>query len=257
MSTAIDPRIADRRKAVAEHGARKGLRKMLGLLLLCGLVGGAVWFVQSSALDVDIVAVHGAVRSDPEAVLNDHGVGENTPVWLAQWRASKIEEALLASPWVKDAVVTVSIPDTIEVDVLEYQGTAWVQGSGGWALVAPEGAVLQRKRAPQGELPRIAVVADTAVGGIIEDGEVMGAIEFALALGANHAIEVAEREGALWATVDGHEVNLGRAEAMADKGRALAALLATGIEPGVEVNLVAPTRPALSPTASEPEIDQP
>ncbi|MDH3471511.1 MAG: FtsQ-type POTRA domain-containing protein, partial [Acidimicrobiia bacterium] len=163
MSTAIDPRIADRRKAVAEHGARKGLRKMLGLLALCGLVGSAVWFVQSSALDLDIVAVHGAVRSDPGAVLAQHGVGEDTPVWLAQWRASDIEESLKAHPWVKDAVVKVAIPDTIEIEVLEYEGAAWVQGATAWSLVASDGAVLSIDSSPDSVLPRFDLVVDAVV----------------------------------------------------------------------------------------------
>ena len=256
MSTAIDPRIANRRRAVAEHGARRGLRKMLGLLALCGLMGSAVWFVQSSALDIDIVAVHGAVRSDPGAVLAQNGVGEDTPVWLAQWRASDIEESLKAQPWVKDAVVKVSIPDTIEIEVLEYEGAAWVQGAMAWSLVASDGAVLSISASPDSVLPRVDLVVDAVVGAMIEDTNVLGAVEFAQALGPGHATEVAERDGALWAFVDGVDVKLGRAEAMADKGRALAALLESGIEQGAEVNLVAPTRPALVP-AIEAEIEEP
>jgi hypothetical protein len=55
-----------------------------------------------------------------------------------------------------------------------------------------------------------------------------------------------ERSGELWAIVSGFEVRLGRPVEMKAKALTLATLLQENLPPGAEINLIAPTNPAVS-----------
>lgn len=255
MKTAIDPRIQARRKEVREHGARRGLRRMIGLTLLLALAGGAVWLHQSEYLDVDAIVVSGAVESDPAAALASKGIIAGQPILLSQARAGRAEKAIRDDPWVRDAVVRVELPDTIAVEVLEYQPAAWANSSVGWLLLSPEGAVLLVTPTPGTALPHLDVGVTVAEAGSVLDSEaVLGALEFAAALPPSlqprAVIELREEE--LWAEVEGYTVRLGGPRSMGEKAAAITALLEHGIDEGSEVNLVAPTRPAIMPLDTVP-----
>lgn len=256
MKTKIDPRIQARRKVVREHGARRGLRRMIGWTLMLAVVGGMVWFYQSEHLDVDNIVVAGAVESDPVAALAANGITRDEPMLLARVRAGRAETAIKDDPWVRDAVVRVQLPDTISVEVIEHLPAAWVDSLDGWLLVSPDGVVLLKTPTPGTALPHVGVgVGVVEAGSTLDDAALLGALEFAAALPDAYrqgvTIEYVDTE--LWADVDGHVVRLGRARSMVDKALAIAALLEHGIEDGAEVNLVAPTRPAVVPMETSPE----
>lgn len=261
MKTKIDPRIQARRTEVREHGARRGLRKMIGLTMLLALVGGAVWLYQSEYLDVDTIVISGAVQSDPGATLAAKGITTDQPIFLSQIRAGRAERAVKDNPWVRDAVVRVELPDTVAVDVVEYLPAAWADSSDGWLLVSPEGVVLLKTSTAGRALPHIEIgVSVVEPGSVLDDAAVMGALEFASGLAEAHrpGVVIDSVDGELWADVGGHLVRLGNPQAMADKAAAMAALLDHGIEEGAEVNLVAPTRPAIVPIDpnSQPSVEE-
>lgn len=254
MKTKVDPRIQARRKEVREHGARRGLRKMIGLTLLLALVGGAVWLYQSEYLDVDTIVIAGAVESDPEAVLEAEGLTPGKPMLLSRVRSGRAERAIKDDPWVRDAVVRVELPDTIAVEVIEYLPGAWAKSPDGWLLISPEGVVLLKTPTPGTALPHVDVgVGVVQPGSVLDSAALLGALEFASHLPAVYrpGVAVDSRDGELWAEVDGHVVRLGEPRSMVDKALAMKALLDHGIEEGAEVNLVAPTRPAIVPVGSD------
>lgn len=248
MRTKVDPRIQARRKEVREHGVRRGLRKMIGLTLLLALVGGAVWLYQSEYLDVDAIVVSGAVESDPAAVLAAQGITPGQPMLLSRVRSGRAERVIKDDPWVRDAVVRVELPDTIAVEVIEYLPTAWANSADGWLLVSPEGVVLLKVPTPGTALPHVDVgVGVVQPGSVLDTAALLGALEFASGLPEIYrsGVMIDIRDGELWADLAGHAVRLGEPRVMADKAAAMTALLDHGIEEGVEVNLVAPTRPAI------------
>ena len=62
-------------------------------------------------------------------------------------------------------------------------------------------------------------------------------------------------DGGLVATVGGHVVRLGRPIDLENKALVLASLLDTELEDGAEINLIAPTRPAVR--KPQPEVLDP
>ena len=234
---------------------------MIGLTLLLALVGGVVWLYQSEYLDVDAIVVSGAVESDPEAVLAAQGITSGQPMLLSQVRSGRAERAIKDNPWVRDAVVRVELPDTIAVEVIEYLPTAWANSADGWLLVSPEGVVLVKTPTPGTALPHVDVgVGVVQPGSVLDTTAMLGALEFVSGLpeGYRAGVAIDTRDGELWAEMAGHVVRLGEPRAMADKAAAMTALLAHGISEGAEVNLVAPTRPAIVPirSDSQPPVEE-
>jgi hypothetical protein len=234
---------------------------MIGLTLLLALVGGAVWLYQSEHLDVDAIVISGAVESDPEAVLAAQGITSGQPMLLSRVRSGRAERVIKDDPWVRDAVVRVELPDTIAVEVIEYLPTAWANSADGWLLVSPEGVVLVKTPTPGTALPYVDVgVGVVQPGSVIDTTAMLGALEFVSGLpeGYRAGVAIDTRDGELWAEMAGHVVRLGEPRSMADKAAAMTALLAHGIEKGAEVNLVAPTRPAIVAirSDSQPPVEE-
>lgn len=253
MTKVIDPRIDERRRTVREQGARRGLRRMVGLAVLLGAVGIGVWLAQSSMIDVDVIPVSGAVHSTPAETLASRGIRLDMPMLTAYLRAGRAEKALGADPWVRDAAVRIVLPDTVEVEVIEYRAAAWASTDDGWWLVSPEGVTLERHVSADAAYPRLDLrLAAVGPGQQLLDDGARGALAFASALDARFAAAttVSVRSGMVAAVVDGHDVLLGRPDKMEAKAAALEALLDQGVEPGSNINLVAPTRPAVTPRGS-------
>lgn len=214
---------------------------LAGLLL----VGAAAVVLHSPWMSVREIEIVGAVHADVEAGLAAAGVGEGAiMVWL---RPGAIEDVLAADPWVREVRVERIFPNRLVVEVLEQSPAVWVRGEGRWMLLSRTGVVI--------------AVADTAGEGVLraevfypdhdpgeqppgsEWGELadLGVVLEDLAAGA-----VVTREGGeLWLSAQGCRARLGPASRLADKGRVFVALLAQGLAPGSEVDLIAPTRPAL------------
>ena len=77
----------------------------------------------------------------------------------------------------------------------------------------------------------------------------IGALDPALGAGAVVFVD----DGGLHVTVTEHRVRLGRPVDMAQKATVLEALLASGLEAGVAIDLIAPLRPAVA--NPQPEVE--
>ena len=243
----MDHRIADRRRGVMEAGARRRARWLLALMAAAAAGGIVAWLLfESSTLAVSEITFAGAARADAEAIAADSGLAAGMPTISVD--AEALEAALLADPWVAAAEVIVVWPGAVRINILEHDPIGWVATETGWVLAAIDGSVLEVADQPEGRLATIGVgTAAHAPGDTLGAVEV-GALEFVSQLPAELAsvTVVSGTADRVTAVVAGHQVELGHPVDMAAKARALAALLDTGIDEGMAINLVSPSRPAVS-----------
>ncbi len=238
----IDPRLAARRRQVAEARARSSFTKVIWVLGLTALIGGAVLLARSPLMAVQNLVVEGMARSEVHAILTESGLFEGRPMILV--RTAEVEAALAADPRVKRVAVRLDWPQTARVLLERRIPVAWAPVDDGWGLVALDGVVVGVAEVPTLDLPHLQIPVASEVS-----AAVIGGLTFLAELAPQPgiAVVVTESDGELWADVAGMVVRLGRPIDMEPKARALVALLAEGLPPGATVNLVAPTRPAVIP----------
>ena len=249
--TMMDERIARRRRIVGEDRAARRLKRMLGLLVVLGLVAFAAWFARSPALSLREISVEGAAVTDPAAVAAATGIALGVPTMDVD--TGRLAARLEAEPWVASAEVSVDWPGTLRISVVEHRPAAVVGSGDESILAAVDGTVLERGVTGAGRPVVDIGVPVSRPGERISDRRVLGGLAFLAALPGDLAADVTvEAEGErLWATARGHRVRLGRPTAMEDKARVLAALLDTDLPEGATIVLVAPTRPAIV----QPEVE--
>ena len=139
----IEPRMRERRAAVKRAIGRKRLRWVLVGTLVVAVSVGTLALLGSGlfAIKADNVRVFGAVYADPEkvAAVVDELVG--TPTLRADTQAA--ERELEAIPWVDEARVRVSFPDSATIEIREREAWTTYQGPDGrYRVLDREGRVL-------------------------------------------------------------------------------------------------------------------
>lgn len=249
---AIDPRLSERRREVAEDRARRNVTRLVRLLVVLILLSALVWLFLSPLLSLDEVVVNGVSASSAHSILADEEIVAGRPLVLI--RAEATIEALEEDPWIREADVDLDWPNRATVTIEERVPAAWVETAGGWDRRAVDGVVLPIDGGPDDTMARLEFddIAPDAAG---EDPTVLGALEFAANLPPELAAKttVQTREDAeLWAVASGYQVRLGRAVEMREKALSLVALLAENPAPGSELILIAPTNPAVAGPGSQP-----
>lgn len=240
----IDPRLAERRKAVAEDRAKRNLWKLLKVLVALIAVASAVWIALSPLMSVSQVRSTGVVASDAHETMAAHSVVAGTPMILI--RSGEVEEALESDPWISEARVHLNWPNEVVVRIVERTPVAWVRTTSGWARRAIDGVALPSPAGPKAGMPWIELpgVDDASAE---TSPMVLGAVEFAAAMTDEYGHPVIRAQGEeLWATIAGFEVRLGRPVEMSEKARSLGALLKESIPEGSTLILIAPGHPAVS-----------
>lgn len=251
----IDPRIAHRRKQVAEEQARGSARRVLWLLVFVGVAGVTIWVARSPWFTVNEISVSGADHVAIEQILTEAGVSVGRPLLIVP--ARKAEAALLANPWVSDAAVSKVFPDLVEVAVIERLPVAVLASRGAQVVVSADGMVVAEQVVEP--LPVVQVTEPLpVVGEVVTDPDALGGIQFFGALEAEHRTgsRIQKIEGELWARVGEFDVRLGRPVDMAKKARSLSAVLAVGQEPGSIINVIAPARPTVRTPGDNPQPEQ-
>ena len=246
----IDPRLAERRREVAEDHAHRNVRRLLRFLAVVLASGGLVWFALSPWMSVSRVRVAGVVSSQTAAILAEHDVVPGRPLVLIG--AGEVKEAIEADPWVMVADVKLGWPNDVIVRVEERVPAAWVETAGGWSRRAGDGEAVPSGGRPDNSLGwvRLPTITDDEAP---DSDLVLGSIEFVAALPPEIAKATAVRmnSGELWAVVAGYQVRLGRATEMREKAISLVSLMAEDIPMTSTLILVAPTHPAVSPAGGE------
>ena len=242
----MDRRLEKRRKEVAEGQARSGLFKLLIVLIVASIGGPAIWLFRSPLLSVQEIVVAGAPPHLREQVRSESGIAPGEP--LVSVRPAEVEAALGDNPWIASSKVTLQWPQRVLIEISPRLPVAWLDEGNGWTLVGEDAVVLESARQAGTELPILRAHAEVAkLGGLAFRAE-LGPLQFPGAL-------VEERDGEMWAQVGGHDVRLGRPVDMEAKARALAALLARGVDAGANISLIAPTRPAVYPQIPQPQVE--
>jgi cell division protein FtsQ len=243
----MDPRLAARRRTVAESRIRKGIRRLLVVFVALGIVAAGLTVLRSGIFALDQIDVVGRSQTDPETLLAAAGVVRGMP--LIEVNLGEATEVLLADPRIVTAVVGRRWPTGIEVAVTERFPVAWVERGGGWEHTAIDGVVVSTGD-PGPVAPRIRSVP----GG---ERAVEAALQFVDALpdaiAAGMVIDARSEE--LIATWNSYRIRLGRPTDMVAKAQALEVVLADQLEPGSEITLIAPERPAVLPPPPTPDDD--
>jgi cell division septal protein FtsQ len=154
----MNEKIRGRRRSVRrERGRRRRTLAVLVILVLC-VVALYVWLRSSDVFAVERITATGAERVTKGQIAR--ATTEAVGVSLLSLSTGAIEEALLALPYVQSVEVHRCFPNTLEIDLAEYEPVARLQAEGGeiW-LVSDGGRVLQGTDAAQfPELPLL--VAD-------------------------------------------------------------------------------------------------
>lgn len=240
------------RTAPVGHPARRRWSWVLGIA--GGLVVGATAVVLHSPwMSVREIEILGADHADVAGRLAAAGVGEGAiMIWLDP---GEIEAAVGADPWVRQVRVERIFPSRLVVEVLEHSPAVWVAGEASWMLVSRTGAVIAAVDAPgEGLLLAEVFYPDHEAGEEPEGSEWLELAELGWALGEDLAAGalVTRERGELWLQAGGCRARLGGAAQLAEKGRAFAGLVEAGLPAGAEVDLIAPTRPAVTLPGGEP-----
>ncbi|MDX2468336.1 MAG: FtsQ-type POTRA domain-containing protein [Acidimicrobiia bacterium] len=245
MTQDVDPRLARRRRQVQEASARRRLRWTVGLLIVALVAGLVVALFQSSWFSVADITVEGAERSAVDSILAESGITEG--ISIVSVRAGDVEDKLREDPWIAEAQVRAVWPSSIEVVVVEYLPAAKIKNGAGWLVSSSQGTVLARGEDLVDPFVGIEV-GDLQPGAVIEDLDVLGALEFigSLPIELKEGLAIKHEANELVATVAGHQIVLGSSRDMAQKAVTLAVLLEQGVPDGASINLVSPLRPAVT-----------
>lgn len=220
------------------------------------LAGAAAVALHSPWFKLEHIEIVGAERADVAGRVAAAGIGPGAfIIWL---RPGEIEAAVAADPWVREVRVERILPNRLVVEVLEHTPAAWVGGGSTWMLVSRAGVVVAVAAEPGEGLLRARVPYAGATPGHRPRGEEWSElVGLGLALSPVLAAEawVTSEGGELWIEARGFRARLGPAVDLADKGRAFEALLAADLPAGSVIDLVAPTRPAVSVPGALPDPD--
>lgn len=241
----IDPRLADRRKVVAEDRARRNIARLLRFIGVIAALAAVVWLLLSPTFSIRELEVSGVQASQATQILESEKVIEGRPLVLI--RTGEVEANLLADPWIKSAKLDLDWPARVEVTIVERTPAAWVKTADGWAGRAVDGVILPGLEGPDDTMGSIRLPS-LANEDALSSVELLGALEFVKALPVSLSAQarVVLRDGELWANVGGFDARLGRPVEMSAKALSISALLQEDLAPGSVLNVIAPTNPAVS-----------
>ncbi len=255
MSDSVDPRIQARRHEVQATRFRGSVRRALWLLAIITFGALVAWAVQSPTLSIQEIVVDGTEYAPVETLLSDSGIVLGKPLLFI--RAADAEARFRENPWVVDVAIRKVFPSTIEVIVVEREPLAIVSHRSGDVIVAADGLVVADGD-KLGDRTSGLIRASAPPGGpgqVLADPFDIAGVEF-LEAWQGSTVVISVIDGELWAVVDGFDVRLGGVTDMSAKARSLAAVLAVGQPPGALINVIAPTRPTVTPGGeSQPVVE--
>jgi len=248
-SVSRDPRLRERRVAVARAAGRRRLRLVLAAAGLAAVIGGGLALLHSPLLAARVVRISGASHTPRPAVLAASGLSGRPP--LIDVGPAAVAARLEALPWVATASVRRQWPDGVRVALTERTPVAVVVAGGETALVDASGRVLARSvQQPSGTFRILAPAPLPAPGADLPPSDrpllaVANGFPASLAP-AVRAIE--ERAGGVdLVLAAGPLVELGPQPRPGAQAVALATLLArVGLAGVVAIDLRVPTAPVLT-----------
>jgi cell division protein FtsQ len=159
----MDPRIRERRVAVARDAGRRRLRIVVIIGSAVSVLGAAYGITRTPVFDVDEVRVLGATQTPAPEIVRAGGLADHPQ--LADVEPTTVVARLERLPWVQDARVVRHWPGTVEVTLVERTPMATLPaGGGGWALVDDSGRILGVTPEPAPGLVQIGTTPAPAPG---------------------------------------------------------------------------------------------
>jgi cell division protein FtsQ len=156
----IDPRIRARRVAVVREQGQRRLRLILFVVAFLGVLGLAWLAIESAALDVDHIEVHGSGGVPVAEVVAASGIRRGDALTFVDTGAAR--ERVDALPRIASAKVSRSFPGTVTIQVTEREPAAWVslpvrKGAppGPVVFLDAQGRVIEEGKSPAVGLPEI------------------------------------------------------------------------------------------------------
>ena len=137
----LEPRLQERRVAVARSNGRVRLKRIAVVALALGMSIGVLVVLHSSLFGARAITVRGAAHTGERAVLATSGLASHPP--LIDINAAAMQARLLSLPWVKHATVRLHWPDGVAVIITERTPVAYAQlGRASYALFDANARVL-------------------------------------------------------------------------------------------------------------------
>jgi cell division protein FtsQ len=177
----MDPRIHRRRVEVRRQEGRRRFRVLIGITVVTALGVGGWAATGSTLLDLDRVAVIGAVHTAPDEARFASGLRLGQRLLDVDDRAAA--RGIEALPWVDHASVSTRWPGEVRIQVVERRPVAFtISQAGNAALVDGSGRVLDWVDVPPPGLAALAGLAPAGAAGTRLDGGGMAALTVAVAL---------------------------------------------------------------------------
>jgi cell division protein FtsQ len=263
----MDPRLRERRLAVAREQGRRRMR-IVSIAVLAVSILGLLWLgLHSSIVAVHDVTVEGATRTGSGAVRKAAPVHDGDALLFVDTGA--VARRVEALPWVAEAKVSRRLPNELHIAVVERTPAAWAiqpapAGSPAGtpahvAMLDASGRVLSLQALPFPGFPeirglaRVPAIGSTAVPAAAV--RVVAALPAALRSQTQALVVHGDTGTLLLQPVDGRppaagEVRLGTLEDGASKGAAaLAVLQRLGTSRVAYVDVAVPSAPATGPAA--------
>ncbi|MCU1490802.1 MAG: Polypeptide-transport-associated domain protein FtsQ-type [Acidimicrobiaceae bacterium] len=247
-----DPRLRERKAAVARQAGRRRLRGLAVLAVGVVLVVAALLLLHSALLSARAVTVRGALHESRAEILAVSGLAKRPP--LIDIDQAGVASAIEALPWVRTATVSRHWPDGVSVNLVERQPLGEVPLAGGKdAVVDRSGRVLEEVAGPPSGL-----VVLTGVGSVPRPGGFLQAsdgplLQLAAQLPATIAPRISSisktiTDGLVLRVTHGPLVVLGSSSQLGAKMVSLTTLLDKASLNGiVTIDLRVPAAPVLTP----------
>lgn len=239
---AAQQELLTRKKFLRRQRARRWLvwRRILAVLGVLALAGGAVWLVFfSSVLAVKGTEVVGTeVLTDAE-VNRVAGVPTDEPLATADLDAVSARVEQLAA--VESVDVSRSWPDRVRIEVTERAPVAVVSWEGQWRGLDQTGVVFRGYDEKPADLPQVNMRASTPIDVLAEAAAVVSALPADI-LAEVEYLDVASIDSITLRLASGAGVNWGSADESEEKAAVLAVLLEQQAE---TYDVTAPGRPTI------------
>jgi cell division protein FtsQ len=217
----------------AEPLTSRRVRLGIGTAVMATLVLAAAIVSRSSLFAVRTIDVSGASRlTTARVVARAHIDGSTNALWLDE---HEVERRLERHPWIADAQVSVALPSTVRISVVERTPVAVAATRLGELYIAADGTALGRA-SDDSRLPRIESAGRHAAAAALAamPTAVRSAVE-SVALLDDASLQVVLH--------DGVTVDYGSADRLAEKGLVLERILAWADGGGEELDRVDVTAP--------------
>lgn len=132
----IDPKTARKRK----KKKNKKIRRIKSSILLIAVLIAVFLAVSLLLFRVNTVNVYGNVRKTDEEIAALAGIDLNTHMWF--FSAKKAEDRIEKDPYIVEANIKRSYPDTLSISVLEREAVAVIQSASAYAVIDSSGYVM-------------------------------------------------------------------------------------------------------------------